>query len=372
MKINNDNSFVLLHHLKERQKELQCLYEISASLKNIEEPVDILLGKVIDIIPEGFQYPNICRAQISVDNVIAKHDDLVETELKYSAKIIVDGNIVGEIHVVYIKKIKNETLGVFLKEEKRLIDAIANEIGQYLTITHYRNLAKANKALTDNVKVDLSIQNWLLNWELNESQIKKICSNKIEFNKDEIILKQGTKSSYVLLLTNGLIKVSVGNLRGKNFIFKLCKPYEFIGLNSVLSSTKWDYSASAIVRSSGYIVDYQDLESFFLDNRAFKNNVISELGKSNELLYQKLNILVNRQALGRLTNSLLYLWKEIFDKQVIDNSISRRTIAELSGISTENAVRILSELKKDKVITINKKGIYINNLKEIETYSNVG
>ncbi|MBT4728131.1 MAG: winged helix-turn-helix domain-containing protein, partial [Bacteroidetes bacterium] len=47
-------------------------------------------------------------------------------------------------------------------------------------------------------------------------------------------------------------------------------------------------------------------------------------------------------------------------------------MAELAGMSTESAVRVLSELKKDKVINIHHKGIEIVNMKLLQTLSKVG
>jgi len=372
MKEESKNALNILHELKERQKELRCLYEISALLKSIEEPVEDLLHQVLDVIPEGYQFPDICRAKISLGDIVVQHEDFIETELKQSTNITADGEIAGEIQVAYIKKIKSETEGIFLNEEKKLIDAISNEIGQYLTITRYRNLINKNNDLSESERIDQSVKNWLMKWELNESQISKILFSEVAFNKDEIILKQGTKASYVVLLTDGLVKVLVGDLSGRNFSFKICKPFEFIGLNSILGSLKWDYSALTIVKSKGYIIDFEQLEACFTNNEAFKSKVTKELGRSNELLYHKINMLANRQALGRLTNTLLYLWSDVFDKHIIENSITRRTIAELSGMSTENCVRILSELKKDNLITITKKGINIIDSNVLETYSNVG
>ena len=69
---------------------------------------------------------------------------------------------------------------------------------------------------------------------------------------------------------------------------------------------------------------------------------------------------------------LLYLWKDVFDKKIIENFITRRIIAELSGMSTENAVRILSELKNDGIIESGKEGITVLNIELLETYSYSG
>ncbi len=367
----SDNATKLIRDLKERQKELECLYRISNLLKNNEEPLEKLLIKVVESIPPGFQHPSICKARITIRDLSIEQKDLKETELSQKSNIVIDGKKIGEVQVYYIKPIKSETESIFLHEEKRLIDAIANEIGQFLTINHYKNLVIKNNKRTRN-EISLSLSEWLTQWDLSDIQINKILGSQISFNKDELFLKQGTKVYYLLLLTDGLIKLSIGDPAGKNFVLKICKPFEFIGLDTSLDNNIWDYSATTITKSKGYLIDFDLIKECLSNNQNFKNKVFQFYGKSSFLLYQKINILANRQALGRLTSTLLYLWNDIYDRQVIENSITRKTIADLSGISTENAVRILSELNKDNVIKLQKEGIKLIDNKTLETYSNVG
>jgi CRP/FNR family transcriptional regulator len=62
--------------------------------------------------------------------------------------------------------------------------------------------------------------------------------------------------------------------------------------------------------------------------------------------------IANKQALGRLAETLIYLSDDIFNGKIITTNVSRKDIAELAAMSTESAVRFLSDLKKDKIIDI--------------------
>ncbi|HRU69377.1 MAG TPA: helix-turn-helix domain-containing protein, partial [Bacteroidia bacterium] len=86
----------------------------------------------------------------------------------------------------------------------------------------------------------------------------------------------------------------------------------------------------------------------------------------------RMSCLANKQALGRIADILLYLSEKIFNGQLIENIISRKDIAELAGMSTESAVRILSELNRDKIIKIVNKGIEISNLALLKKLSIAG
>ena len=58
----------LIASLQERAKELNCLYRIDEILKDIEKPLDEIFSKIIEAIPPGWQYPDVCEAKISFNN----------------------------------------------------------------------------------------------------------------------------------------------------------------------------------------------------------------------------------------------------------------------------------------------------------------
>ena len=69
---------------------------------------------------------------------------------------------------------------------------------------------------------------------------------------------------------------------------------------------------------------------------------------------------------------LLYLAENVFKSNIIDTRVTRKDIAEFSGLATENLVRILSELKKDNIIAINNRVIEILNFETLKMLSNIG
>jgi len=57
----------LIASLQERAKELNCLYKIDEILKDIDEPLDSIFLKVIEAIPPGWQYSDVCQAKITFE-----------------------------------------------------------------------------------------------------------------------------------------------------------------------------------------------------------------------------------------------------------------------------------------------------------------
>ena len=64
--------------------------------------------------------------------------------------------------------------------------------------------------------------------------------------------------------------------------------------------------------------------------------------------------------------------EKIFESNVIPIIITRRDIAELSGLATENIVRILAELKSANAISVNKKEITILDMDMLKRFSCFG
>jgi predicted nucleotidyltransferase len=119
----------LLASLQEREKELNCLYEVEQILANPELPLVEAFKQVIEVIPPGWQYPDICRAMIEYGDEVFTNEDFRPTPWVQSSDIVVQENVVGRLSVWYAEERPTEDSGPFLKEEGRLIRTIADRLG---------------------------------------------------------------------------------------------------------------------------------------------------------------------------------------------------------------------------------------------------
>lgn len=122
----------LVYELKERAKELNCLYGVQSLLNNPAISLDEILNGIITEIPPGWQYPDICQVKIRHDDTVYQSKNFTETPWGQRVGIIVQGNIVGEISVYYTEERPVLDEGPFLQEERRLINTIADQLGNYL------------------------------------------------------------------------------------------------------------------------------------------------------------------------------------------------------------------------------------------------
>jgi len=354
--------------LNERQKELKCLYNVNTILKEEHLSLEEILLNIALEIPNGYRFPGCCQSMILIHGKEIRPPGLIITDFRHSSKIRLQDSEIGEINVYYSKPVELHNGQVFLNEEQKLIDTIAESISHYITLQHFREVMRDNQAMNVAQKAGPAFEKWLSDLYLSTDQSASLLSARINFRKGELILKQGTHSSYVVLFAEGLAKAYVEDLNQRSVTFKIIKPFDFIGLSSLFGNTSNGFSVSAVVSSSGYIIRKDIIQTIVEQNPRFNLQIFEWYGKNFDLLYHRLNMLGNKQALGRIADSLLYLWEEVSDHGIIASSITRKIIAELSGMSNENGVRILSELKAEEIIATGKGGIEILKPDKLRTY----
>lgn len=130
----------LVHDLKERAKELNCLYQIQELLGAPGITIDDICQGIINVLPPGWQYPDVCQAKITFANKVYKTPGFKQSPWVQSADIIVQDETVGRISVYYTEDRPPSDEGPFLKEERKLIDTIAEQFGFYILHLQLRQL----------------------------------------------------------------------------------------------------------------------------------------------------------------------------------------------------------------------------------------
>ncbi len=123
---------VRTQQLDERVKELNCLYAISQLREKYGMSLDETLQGVVDLIPPAWQYPELTCARIVLDRQEFKTGNFGTTVAKQVADIVVHGEVAGSLQVGYREEKPEIDEGPFLREERDLINEIAERIGGML------------------------------------------------------------------------------------------------------------------------------------------------------------------------------------------------------------------------------------------------
>jgi hypothetical protein len=134
----------LVESLQERAKELNCLYRVDEILAEPSHPIAEVCGKLVEALPPGWKYPEDCVVRISIDDRGSESDGFEETPWSMAAPIMVEGQQVGTLAVHYKVEKPPADEGPFLKDERRLINTIADRVGFFVM---RRNLYRAHESL---------------------------------------------------------------------------------------------------------------------------------------------------------------------------------------------------------------------------------
>ncbi len=114
--------------LKERVKELLCLYQITQIANKPVLSINQVLQQIADVLPSAMQYPEIAFARIFVDETYYKSRNFRESKIKLSARISSKYEQRGFLEVFYREKDIPSYGQVFLQEEENLIETVSKQI----------------------------------------------------------------------------------------------------------------------------------------------------------------------------------------------------------------------------------------------------
>jgi len=133
--------------LRERVKELNCLYNISRVIGEKTSSLETIFKEVVNLIPDGFQYPDITCAQLKVGGDTYETPSWHETSHKLSDVIISNGKEIGSLEVCYSEEKPERDEGPFLREERLMVDTICERLG------HVTSRYAAEQKLVQSYKV---------------------------------------------------------------------------------------------------------------------------------------------------------------------------------------------------------------------------
>lgn len=206
------------------------------------------------------------------------------------------------------------------------------------------------------------------------NELTDICEIKEErtYLNGELIIKEGDKIDEFLYMKEGLVKLSKYSPRGKEQILSFSKPFDFVSLLSVFSAENYKYSVTSVEDSVVCLLDLDVVKNHARQNAMFTMDLMTRISEVTDKIILE-NLEIRRKNLkGRVAHVLLYFSNYIYERDEFDLPVSRREIAEYIGMTTENVIRALSEFRKDKIIKIFGKDIFIVDKKRLQNISEFG
>jgi CRP/FNR family transcriptional regulator, polysaccharide utilization system transcription regulator len=209
---------------------------------------------------------------------------------------------------------------------------------------------------------------------LDEQELDLVNRNKItiHFKTGETIRKQGTPMSHVLSINTGMAKLYIEGKNQKHTIVRIIKPTNFIGGPGMYIDQVHHYSISALKDSTVCFIEMQTFKRIIFQNKAFNEEFMKDFSQNILLVYNRLINLTQKQIPGRMADSLLYLFEDVFGSDKTDMHFSKQDLADLAGISKDSCIKILREFQDDRIIEYNSHGIELLNPQGLKKISQTG
>lgn len=195
------------------------------------------------------------------------------------------------------------------------------------------------------------------------------------FQKNETIYSEGGEPENLLCLIEGKVKIYKEGVAGRNQIVRVVRPVEYFGYRAAFSEEAYVTGAAAFEASTIAIIPMRLIFAIAERNARLCNFFIrklaKDLGKSDERTVN----LTQKHIRGRLAESILFL-KENYgveeDGCTLSIYLSREDMANLSNMTTSNAIRTLSLFAQEKMIAIDGRKIKIINEEALRKTSEIG
>ncbi|NIM97874.1 MAG: hypothetical protein GTO24_07275 [candidate division Zixibacteria bacterium] len=114
--------------LRERIKELTCLYGIARLSAQPDISLEDILQSIVELLPPAWLYPEVASGRVVLDGCSYATRNFQEVGQRQIAEIVVSGERRGSVEVAYAESKPELDEGPFLKEERSLIDIVAREV----------------------------------------------------------------------------------------------------------------------------------------------------------------------------------------------------------------------------------------------------
>jgi CRP-like cAMP-binding protein len=221
---------------------------------------------------------------------------------------------------------------------------------------------------------------WELNplWDTLTEEEKERLSNHVEivqYAKNEIIHNDGDESKYVWMILRGKVRIFKAGIGQRLQIIRLLKPYDIFGYRACTVNEPYNSSASAFDGCTVYRLRREFFNELVRENGTFCYGVMLMMAKDLAISEIQTVNLTQKHIRGRLAESLLLLLKNYgyeSDGKTIAMLLPREDLANMSNMTTSNAIRTLSQFAQEGLLVIDGRHIRILDEKSLEHISRLG
>lgn len=197
----------------------------------------------------------------------------------------------------------------------------------------------------------------------------------VHFKKNELIYLEEESPRDLMILFKGKVKIFKSGVGGRSQIIRIIRPIQYFGYRAYFAKESYVTAASAFEACTVCMVPMELIEQFLRNNGELALHFIQMLSVDLGIADQRVVNLTQKHVRGRLAESLLFL-KETYgmeeDGATINIYLAREDLANLSNMTTSNAIRTLSNFVNERIISIDGRKIKIIDEERLHKISRIG
>lgn len=195
------------------------------------------------------------------------------------------------------------------------------------------------------------------------------------YKKNEAVYTELERPEWLYCVLEGRVKVYRNGVGGRSQIMRMIQAGEYFGYRAFFAHERYVTSASAFDKALLCMVPLTLIDRFVKENNKlcyfFVEQLAHDLGRSDERTVN----LTQKHIRGRLAENLLFL-KETYgtedDGMTINIYLTREDLANLSNMTTSNAIRTLSNFSSEHIIAMDGRKIKIIDEEALRSISKLG
>ena len=215
-------------------------------------------------------------------------------------------------------------------------------------------------------------------WAILNSEEKRTLTDNFHiqtFRKNEMIYSEGEKATQLMCLLKGKVKIYKDGVGGRSQIIRLIRPVQYFGYRAYFANEDYVTAASAFESATIGFLPMEIVETQIRKNNQLAYFFIKELAKDLGISDARTVNLTQKHIRGRLAESLIVL-KENYGLEeegaTLNIYMAREDLANLSNMTTSNAIRTLSCFANEKIIVVDGRKIKIIDEEKLKKISRFG
>lgn len=196
-----------------------------------------------------------------------------------------------------------------------------------------------------------------------------------KYKKNENIYCEGETPNYLMCLLSGKVKIYKDGVGGRSQIIRVIKSHEYFAYRAYFAEENYVTAAAAFEPCTICLIPMPTIVKLIQENPELSMFFIKQISKDLGISDERTVSLTQKHIRGRLAESLLFL-KDTYgveeDQCTLSIYLSREDLANLSNMTTSNAIRTLSNFAAEKLIIIDGRKIKLIEEEKLKRISKIG